>query len=65
MKVSPRMRFGNTRPKRSKRRIGTTSFAWTLLALCFLLLPATSQAQVATHSLYQGQLTDAAGVPRP
>ena len=63
MKVSTRMRFGNTRPK-SKRRIGTTSFAWTLLALCFLLLPATSQAQVATHSLYQGQLTDAAGVPR-
>jgi hypothetical protein len=56
-----------TRPSReprmtNKRSLGCAVVACTLFLLGFL--PAASQAQVATHSLYQGQLTDAAGVPR-
>ena len=56
-----------TRPSReprmtNKRSRGCAAVACTLFLLGFL--PAASQAQVATHSLYQGQLTDAAGVPR-
>jgi hypothetical protein len=46
----------------NKRSLGCAVVACTLFLLGFL--PAASQAQVATHSLYQGQLTDAAGVPR-
>jgi hypothetical protein len=56
-----------TRPSREPRMTnrhsrGCAAVACTLFLLGFL--PAASQAQVATHSLYQGQLTDAAGVPR-
>ena len=46
----------------NKRSLGCAAVACTLFLLGFL--PAASQAQVPTHSLYQGQLTDDAGVPR-
>jgi hypothetical protein len=46
----------------NKRILGCAVVACTLFLLGFP--PAASRAQVATHSLYQGQLTDAAGVPR-
>ena len=56
----------HTHPPQPKyrRKLGYAAFAWGLLLLLFWLWPAASQAQVATHSLYQGQLTDINGVPR-
>jgi hypothetical protein len=48
--------------KREKASLSCAAVACTLFLLGFL--PAASRAQVATHSLYQGQLTDAVGVPR-
>jgi hypothetical protein len=56
-----------TRPSREPRKREKASLSCAVVACTLFLLgflPAASRAQVATHSLYQGQLTDAVGVPR-